>query len=246
MSGPHVPLAGRAGDRAARRPRVEVRVGPRGRTLRIDGTFASYYEPGIPITGSVWDALAAPLLLLPPLRRRRILVLGLGGGSAARVLRALAPRARIAGVECNGDVVRVARRWLDLDSVGVEVIRADALGFLAQSRRRFDFIVEDIFVGRGRAVRKPAWLPRPGLALAARRLAPGGLLVSNTIDEARAVSRELRSLFPAAVHVEVEDFDNTVLVAGPRPVSAAALRAAVRAHPMLRATAPRLRMRGVR
>ena len=72
------------------RPRVEVKLGRRGRSLRIDGTFASYYEPGIPITGSVWDALAAPLVLLPPSRRRSVLVLGLGGGSVARVVRALA------------------------------------------------------------------------------------------------------------------------------------------------------------
>ena len=80
-----------------RRPRVEVKLGRRGRTLRIDGTFASYYEPGLPLTGSVWDALALPLVLLPPTRRRSVLVLGLGGGSVARVVRALAPAASVGG-----------------------------------------------------------------------------------------------------------------------------------------------------
>ena len=85
-------------DGSRRRPRVEVKLGRRGRSLRIDGTFASYYEPGLPLTGSVWDALALPLVLLPPARRRSVLVLGLGGGSVARVVRALAPAACIVGV----------------------------------------------------------------------------------------------------------------------------------------------------
>jgi spermidine synthase len=225
------------------RPRVEVKLGRRGRTLSIDGTFASYYEPGLPLTGSVWDALAVPLVLLPRARRRSVLVLGLGGGSVARVVRALAPAARIVGIEKNREVLRAARRWLDLDALGVEVVEADAQEYLARARRRFDVIVEDIFVGRGRAVYKPAWLPAPGLELAQRRLAPCGLLVSNTIDESSATLRALRRLFPATVGIEVEDYDNRVLVAGPSTLGARALRRAVRAAPLLRATLPRLSFR---
>ena len=218
-------------------------MGRRGRELRIDGTIASWYDPSLPITGSVWDALAAPLLLLPPSRRRSVLVLGLGGGSVARVMRALAPGARIVGIEKSREVLDAARRWLDLDSLGVEVVVGDARSWLARTRRRFDVVIEDIFVGRGRAVHKPDWLPAPGLELAARRLRPGGLLVSNTIDESAAVARELRRLFPHAVGIEVEDFDNRVLVAARTKLSGQALRDAVRAEPVFAATLPRLRFR---
>lgn len=227
----------------ARRPKVEVRLGRRGRELRIDGTFASYYQPGLPVTGSVWDALAAPILLLPPARRRRVLMLGLGGGSAARVMRTLAPRVQIVGVEASREVLRAARRWLALDTLGIEVVAGDAHRYLARCRRRFDVIVEDVFVGGTRAIRKPDWLPDPGLCLAARRLAPGGLLVSNTIDEFTPMARELRRLFPRTLRIDVEDFDNRVLVAGPRALSAHALRSALRAEPLLAATAPRLACR---
>ncbi|MDJ0852020.1 MAG: methyltransferase domain-containing protein [Myxococcota bacterium] len=223
-----------------------MREGRRGRELRIDGTFASWYDPSLPITGSVWDALAIPLLLLPAARRRNVLVLGLGGGSVARVIRALAPAAHVVGVEQSREVLDAARRWLDLDELGVEVVVDDAHAYLEASRRRFDLVVEDVFVGRGRAVRKPAWLPVPGSALAARRLLPGGLLVSNTIDESAAVARELQRLFPSLLSVEVEDFDNRVLVAGRMRLEARALRAAVRAEPILAATLPRLRFRTLR
>ncbi len=242
-------MAGRGGKkkrgRAASRARVEVRVHARGRALHVDGSFASWYTPGLPITGSVWDALAAPILALPPRRRRSVLILGLGGGSVARVLRAVAPRVRIVGVEASGDVLRAARRWLDLDELGVEVIQGDAFAYLNRARRRYDLVVEDLFVGRGRRVRKPDWLLRPGLELARRRLAPEGLLVTNTLDESRDVAAELRELFDTRLSIRGADYDNCVFVAGHRPLSAHALRTALRADPVLRVTLPRLQLRSL-
>ena len=228
---------------AARIPRIEVRRGRRGRELRIDGTFASYYEPGVSITGSVWDALGAPLLLLPRPRRRRVLILGLGGGSVARVVRALAPRAKIVGVEKDRRVLRAARAHLDLDSLGIEVIEAAAEDFLIRSRRSFDLIIEDVFVGRGRNVHKPDWLPSPGVGRAVRRLNRGGLFVSNTIDESADVARELARHFPSIVRIGVEDYDTRVLVGGPRPLAAPALRAAVASERILAASLPLMNFR---
>ena len=222
---------------------VRVRRGRRGRALHIDGTFASWYAPGTARTGSVWDALAAPLLLLPAARRRSVLVLGLGGGSVARLARALAPRARIVGVERGADVLRAARRFFDLDALDLEIVHADALRYLAWTRRRFDVILEDVFVGTGRAVHKPDWLPDPGLARAARHLRPDGLLVSNAIDEAPDVARCLGGLFPGLLRIEVAGYDNRVLVGGPRSIRAGALRAAVARNPLLSATLPRLSFR---
>jgi spermidine synthase len=228
-----------------RAPRVGVRRVPGGRELRVDGTFASWYRPGSPVTGSVWDAIAAPLLALPPRRRRSVLLLGLGGGSAARLVRALAPRARIVAVELSAEVVRTARRWFDLDELGLELEIADAHAFLARDRRRYDLVLEDVFVGVGEAVFKPPWLPTPGLALAARRLAPGGLLVSNALDEAPFVARALRDLFPRVVRIDVDEYDNRVFVGGPGWLAARPLRRAVAAHPLLAEALPRLAFRTV-
>ena len=221
--------------------RVVVRRTRRGRALRINGTFASWYQPGTPITGSVWDALAAPLLLLPPRSRRRVLILGLGGGSAARIVRAIAPRAKIVGVELDRAVVRAARQWFDLDGLGVEVVQGDARRYLERSRRRFDIIFEDVFVGSEHDVHKPDWQPDPGHALARKRLHKGGILVSNTIDEAAVVARVMRGSFRSALRIRVEDFDNTIVVGAQFPLSGRALRSAVLASPILSPTAPNLR-----
>jgi spermidine synthase len=223
--------------------RVEVRHGRNGRALRINGTFASWYQPGRACTGSVWDALVAPLLLLPRSRRRSVLILGLGGGSAARVVRALAPRAEIVGVELDPEVVRAAREHFDLDQLGVRVVEGDARSYLRRTRRRFDAVFEDVFVGTARTIRKPEWLPAPGLARAARHVARGGLLVSNTIDESAEVAREMRRLFPAALGIEIDGFDNRVVVGGPGVMSGRMLRQAVAADPVLAPTLPQLRFR---
>lgn len=224
------------------RVRVQHTAGG-GRRLEIDGTFASYWRAGGAATGSVWDALVAPLLLLPPARRRRVLVLGLGGGSAARLVRALAPPATIVGVERDRAVVAAARRHFGLDALGVEVVRGDALVLLARERRRFDLVIEDCFVGAGRAERKPPGFPLPGLALAARRLAAGGVLAVNTLDETAPVARALAELLPHRLELRIAGYDNRVLAASARPLEARALRAALARAPLFAATAARLQLR---
>jgi SAM-dependent methyltransferase len=211
--------------------------------LRINGTFASWYAPGQPGTGSVWDALAAPLLLLPPARRRSVLILGLGGGSVARIARAIAPRADIVGVEIDPDVVRAAREHFDLDELRVRVVEADAYRYLGRTKRRFDAILEDIFIGNARRIRKPDWLPSPGLACAAKRLASGGILVSNTLDETREVAAELCRLHPATLRVEIDGYDNRIVVGGPSVINGRMLRSAVAREPVLSQTLPLLRFR---
>ena len=208
----------------------------------MDGTLASSYRPGRS-AGPVWDALAAPLLALPQARRRRVLILGLGGGSAARVARALAPDALIVGVERNADVLEAARRHFELDALRIEPVVADALAYLEHESREFDAVIEDLFLGSVRSVRKPDWLPQPGFALASRRLARGGVLSSNTIHETAAVARAFRLLFRTVVSIGVDGHYNHILAGGPGALAAAGLRRRLAAHPLLGAVLPRLSFR---
>ncbi len=216
------------------------------RTLRIDGSLASTWQPGLATTGSVWDALACALLALPPARRRRVLLLGLGGGSAARVVRALAPRAQIVGVEIDPAVVRLARRWFDLDALGVEVVVADAAAFLARTRRRFDAVLEDVFMGDARRLRKPPGFPLPALDHLQRILRPGGIAACNTLDESAEVRAALAQRFRRLACVEIDDYDNRIYVASDGPLSAAALRDAVARDPALGSSLGALSFRRVR
>jgi spermidine synthase len=223
--------------------RIRVRESRKGRTLEIDGTFASFWPHRGVATGSVWDALVAPLVALPAARRRAVLILGLGGGSAARLVRAIAPDAHVVGVEYDRRVIAVARRHFALDALGVEIVQGDARDVLRRERRRFDLVIDDVFVGRGRAVHKPAWLPMPFLPLAAKRLAPGGILVSNSIDEAAQVRRTLAVLLPHALELRIDGYDNRVFAASTARLDAHALRRALADEPALAPTLSRLRIR---
>jgi len=216
------------------RPRIRIDESGGTRSLVVDETFASFYRPGEIATHCVWDAIAAPLLWLAPQRRRRILILGLGGGSVARIARALAPEAEIVGVELDAEIVRMSREHLELDALDVRVEIADALAWLEKSKGRYDAILEDVFIGQGDAVHKPDWIPEPGHALAFARLARGGVFVSNTLDEHGRVAAAMRKRFPALVSIETEDYDNRVLVGGSGELTAASLRQCVAESPILR------------
>jgi hypothetical protein len=124
-------------------------------------------------------------------------------------------------------------------------VQADARAYLAQSRAHFDAVIEDLFVGTARSVRKPEWVLEGGLASAARRLQRGGILVANSIDETPAVARALAG-FPARVEVRIAGWDNRVVVGGPAGLDARGLRDAVSASPVLAPLRRRLSFRGVR
>ncbi len=195
------------------RPRVEIRRVRDGVQLRVDGTLASFRGPGRTLTGVVWWTLAAPILLLPR-RRRRVLLLGVGGGSVARALHALDARAEIVGVEYDPEVLRLARRHFGLGALGLELVVDDALDYLTRERRRFDLIVEDLFIGPSRSVRKPPWLLGEGYRLIRKRLRTGGIVVSNTIHETPAVIDAMRPLGAPIVSFDVRGHWNRIVAAG--------------------------------
>lgn len=196
------------------RQKLEVRRVRGGLELRIDGTQASVRRFGDAVTGVLWWALAAPVLLLERRPRRQVLLLGLGAGSVAQAVRALDPDARIVGVELDPGVVRLARRHFGLDRLGVELVIGDALEFLKRDRQRFDLIVEDLFVGPPRTVRKPQWLLADGYRLIRRRLRRGGYVTSNTIHEMPAIVRAMRPFgFPVA-SLDIHGHWNRVAVTG--------------------------------
>lgn len=213
------------------RARVEVRRVRGGLELRIDGTQASVHRAGGALTGVVWWALASPILLLPRRRPRRVLLLGLAAGSVGRAVRALDPAAEIVGVELDREVVRLARRHFGLDGLGIELVVGDALEFLRADRRRFDLIVEDLFVGPSRSVRKPEWLLGEGYPLIRRRLRRGGYVVSNTIHETPGVVRAMRPFGGRIVTLGVRGHWNRVTVAGRDLPPPRALRRALAARP---------------
>ncbi|RYE86587.1 MAG: methyltransferase domain-containing protein, partial [Myxococcales bacterium] len=180
--------------------------------VRLDGQAAprdvwAYYA-----LGPTWGTAPAP---------GRVLLLGLGGGTSARVYRQLYPAAEVVGVELDGAVVEAGQRFLGLSPSDARVVVADARPFVEAEGERapgsYDVIVLDAF----QFPYVPFQLTTREFFAAVRRcLAPGGVLVVNAgrYGEERAVVHALaRTLASVFTHVQSADppgnRSNTILVA---------------------------------
>jgi len=104
---------------------------------------------------------------------RSVLLLGFGGGTVARQMRAMFPRVAITGVEIDGRIAALAKSHFASDDIDAKIVVGSGEEFLRRSRRRFDFILDDMWdheQRRRRAVAAdPAW-PEVAVRHLTRRL----------------------------------------------------------------------------
>lgn len=218
----------------------QVRGAGATRRLYTNGVLHTQYHPQRLATGSVWDLLSLGALLLPAERVRRILVLGVGGGTVIRQLLAFFPRAQVTGVELNPVHLQLAKRFFDLDDPRVELVCADAIAWLAmEDGEPFDIVIDDLFGERDgipcRAVRADAdWLD-----LLVSRLAPCGILTLNFAGRRESAqvpwadvfrAPRGRPRFLAVLSLATPTCENRVLCFVPRKVATADLRKAADNH----------------
>ena len=167
---------------------------------------------------SVWGwYAAAPAFTRGP--TRAVLLLGLGGGSAARVYRHLYPAAAVTGVELDPVVVEAGRRWLGLPA-DVRVVVDDARAFLGRDTARYDVIIVDAF----QFPYVPFHLTTVEFFRELKRhLRPGGALMLNVgrdrqaHDVVHAVARTAGVVFAFVRGADARNSSNTILVATGHP-----------------------------
>jgi spermidine synthase len=147
-------------------------------------------------------------------------MLGLAGGTAFRVLRHLLPDCELVAVDIDAEIVSLAREHMELDALGIEVVHADAYGWLAKNRRKFDVVIDDIYLaGKTDVFRPQAWDEKL-MGHLRRAMAPGGVLAVNLVTGAGhramqvATRRVLREEFGEVRTIRSEEAMNEVLVAG--------------------------------
>jgi spermidine synthase len=151
---------------------------------------------------------------------RSVLMLGLAGGTAFRVLRHLLPNCQLTAIDIDPEIVCLAREHMDLDALGIEVILTDAYPWLEKNRRTFDVVIDDIYLaGKTDVFRPRAWDERL-LEHLRRALAPEGVLAVNLVTGAghrtmqSLTRRVLRGAFPELRSIKSAEAMNEVLVAG--------------------------------
>ena len=75
------------------------------------------------------------------------LVLGLGGGSAAKLIRKYWKKASIVGVDIDSVFVEFGKKYMQLDRVGADIHIQDATLFIKENKKKYDLILVDMYVG---------------------------------------------------------------------------------------------------
>jgi spermidine synthase len=199
---------------------LEVWKSDKATEFRVAGAVHAFHHRDRFLTGLAWDMIAASALLGDSGRPRSVLMLGLAGGTAFRVLRHLLPDCDLVAVDIDAEIVDLARKHMHLDALGIEVIHADAYAWLAKNRRKFDVVIDDIYLaGKTDVFRPQAWDEKL-IGHLRRAMAPGGVLAVNLVTGVGhramqvATRRVLRTEFEELRSVRSEEAMNEVLVAG--------------------------------
>ena len=124
----------------------EVRTAGRTRRLYTNGVFHSQYHPDRTHSGGVWDLLVMPAFFRPPGRVKRVLLLGVGGGSAIHLLRQFVHPVEIIGIELSKTHLQIARQFFGIKNHMATLHHADAVQWLKEyDGPPFDFIIDDLF-----------------------------------------------------------------------------------------------------
>lgn len=78
--------------------------------------------------------------------RKNVLILGLGGGSIARITKRLWPEAKVRGVDIDPVIVELGKKYLKLP-VAVDIVISDVTAFLKKDKGTYDLICVDLYQG---------------------------------------------------------------------------------------------------
>lgn len=202
--------------------------GERSLELNEGQAVHSVYTPGEWLTGNYWDEF----LVLPFARGdrppRSIAILGNAAGTTARAYGHFFPGARVDGVELDGTLSDVGRRYFDLTGPDLHLHTADARPFLRAGDRRWDAVMVDAY----RQPYIPFYLTTEEFfRLVRERLEPGGVVMVNVghPEDSDRLEKVLSATMGAVfAHVlrDPSEAVNTVLLACDAPISADRLAAA--------------------
>ena len=151
----------------------------------------------------LWQHAFCAFGIIPSPDVRRILVLGVAGGTVIHLLHALYPDAVIDGVDIDGQMLEIGRKYFGLDGMEcLTLVESDAKAFLGKSARankHWDMILVDTHVGP----EVPEFVSDERfLTLIRRSLAPRGMVMINYLRELQYLAlsdklrQKLKKIFP--------------------------------------------------
>ncbi len=204
-------------ERATRGTLYQVRQAGRSMRLYTNGVLHSQYNPGRPLTGSVWDLLFLPAFFYPTASIRRVLVLGVGGGAVIQQLRQFVQPDTVIGIELNPVHLSVARRFFAVQGKGVQLVRANAVDWIKQYQGPpFDIIIDDLFGDADGEPQRTVFADQAWAGSLTGCLSGEGMIVSNFASRLELMvsayldNRSVRKAFDSAFHLSTAQNYNAV------------------------------------
>ena len=210
--------------------RIEVWKSPLQVEFRVEQAVHAWWHAQRFLTGLAWDNIIAATLLHPSQRPKSILMLGLAGGTTFHALRHLLPDAELTAVDIDGELIELARKHMHLDDLRCDVSIADAYQWVAQCRKKFDVVIDDVYLAGKVDVYRPGDWNDAWIAQLKKLLRPNGILLTNLVRGAghRALQSQIRQLyrqhFSCVKEVRTPDGLNETLCGGNSIAGSAALR----------------------
>jgi len=226
-----------------------------GNSVRLytDKVLHSQYNHKTQLTGSVWDLLFLPALVLPTTAPIRVLVLGVGGGAVLKMLNEYFNCSNITGIELNPIHIQLAQNYFAIKGKEYELIEADAIEYVKNYRgEKFDLIIDDLFYEEEGEPMKVASPDNCWLMHLYALLKPQGVIAMNFVGRNAAFSaaplhdQYLSRLLPNALHFTTPYYDNHVLAFSAADMSARQIRQNIIQHPKLSKKRSLFRYRCVR
>jgi spermidine synthase len=221
------------------------------RMLRFNGSMETRLLIANPLLGhfEYTDYFQMPLLWNP--KAKRVLVMGLGGGSTQRAFQHYFPTVHVDTVELDPTVAKVAKEWFGVKENKTHKIHiSDGRGYLRRNKeRKYDAIMMDAYSSNTYGSFIPYHLAtKEFFQLASEDLTVNGVLAYNVIgtynewraDIVGSMYRTMKTVFPHVYHFPAADSRNIVLVgvkAKTGGLTSATLRARV---DLLRRAQPKL------
>lgn len=235
--------------------RLLVTEDGRHRWLRADNIWHTQMDLQDPHGRGLPYACYTDIAFLINPNIRRVLVIGLGGGTIPKRFVRDYPEVVVDSVEIDPDVISIAQRYFHVrPGPRLRIHEADGRQFLRRSREKWDLIVLDAYY----ADTVPFFLTtREFFEVVRERLTPQGVIANNIVGAVtgprsnffRSVYKTMADVFPQIHAFEVRESDarlTNIMVFGmnsPRPVTHEELRQRAREAQGTRIKDPRLAWR---
>lgn len=168
------------------------------------------------LVAKVWNSALKKIFKTMPVVKS-VLILGLGGGSAARLVNKYWPDAKITGVDIDPVMINFGKKYLDLEKiVGLTIVESDAVKFVDSTKEKYDLVLMDIYTG---AIIPEQFVKRKFIEKVKNILKPSGVAAINHLyssierEDAKKLEVELRNTFSMLVSVKPEA--NIIFIAYP-------------------------------